>query len=74
MSGILLSGGAAALIAVFAYIQTVRLKSAQQSLRSAELTINNLWETIDALRSSVDKLDDPDERNRLREKLRVKRS
>lgn len=61
--------GGAAIAAVAAYVQTIRIRSAKRALRSAEVEINHLRDIIDDLKSTDSKLNDPDERDRLLDKI-----
>lgn len=60
---------AAAVGAVAAYVQTVRLNSARRRMRAAETEIRHLMDIIDDLKKTDSKLADPDERERLRDKI-----
>lgn len=63
----LLGGWAAT--AVTAYVQTVRLRSARRQLAAAQRSLEHLLGVIDDLKNTDSKLADPDERERLRDKI-----
>ena len=69
MSTLLLTGGAAALAAVFAYVQTVRLRSARRELSQCKQALANYQEAVNDLKETANTLADSDERRRLLEKL-----
>lgn len=70
LTGIL--GGAAAIVAVYAYILRLKLQAARRESRAWEMRAENCEKVIDDVKNLSGNIDDPDQRKRLREKLRVR--
>lgn len=69
LSGIL--GGAAAIVAVYAYILRLKLQAAKRESLAWEMRAENCESVIEDVKNLSVNIDDPDERKRLRKKLRI---
>lgn len=64
-------GGAAVTIAVYAYVLRLKLKAAKRESLAWEMRAENCEKVIDDVKNLSVNIDDPDQRKRLRKKLRV---